>query len=187
MSYSRIVIYGAPGSGKTFLATKLSSILSIPKYSIDDYFWKKGWQVSSKQELKDKILPIINKESWILDGNYSIIRPYALEKAELAIIMKIPTVQCIWNIFTRTLFRNLKIKRKEITPLPKEIEERDVGLKNFFPAFFILSKMSIKFNRKKFKEIYQEVRKAKSVKIIIVKSKKEFNKVIENLQLKKDL
>ncbi|UJG43151.1 MAG: hypothetical protein K9W46_12350 [Candidatus Heimdallarchaeum endolithica] len=186
MSYSRIVVYGAPGSGKTFLATKLSAILSIPKYSIDDYFWKKSWQESSKEELKEKILPILKQEKWILDGNYSEIRPYALEKAELAIILKIPAIQCILNIFIRTLFRNLKIKSKSITPLPKEIKEKDVGLKNFLPAFFILSKMSIKFNRQKFKEICQELKKSKITKIIVIKSRKELNIFTKSLLPKKE-
>jgi len=180
---SRIVIYGGAGSGKTYLAKELSSILSIPYYSIDDLFLKKGWKMATKEELREKILPIIEKEKWILDGNYSAIRPYSLKRTQKAIILHLPFLLCVYRLFLRTLSRNLGIKIKNITALPAEIEKSEVGWKNFFPAFIELSKYNWRFRFKRFKGIYKETEQAIGSKnIVVIKSRKQYKKLLEKIR-----
>jgi adenylate kinase family enzyme len=43
----KILVLGAPGSGKTFCALELSKKLNIPVYHLDSYYYKSNWVVAS--------------------------------------------------------------------------------------------------------------------------------------------
>ena len=66
----RILVLGTPGSGKSTLARKLSISLKTEAIHLDKYYWQPNW-VETESEVWDfKINELLNKESWIMDGNY---------------------------------------------------------------------------------------------------------------------
>jgi adenylate kinase family enzyme len=70
----KIHIIGSVGSGKTTLAKKLSYMLNIPYYEIDNIVWKRtpNGDIRNKPEERDKILKeIITSDSWIVEGVHS--------------------------------------------------------------------------------------------------------------------
>ncbi len=179
---SRIVIYGGSGCGKTFFARKLSLILKLPLFCIDDYYWKAGWRHVTPRELINKLQPVLDQDRWILDGNYSELRPSALRRAQFAFILNFPVITCIFRLLIRTLARNLNIKLKNITPLPSQIKKTDVGPFNFFQAFIVLSKYSLKFKYTGFKNIYKEaVNVLGKEKVMVINNNRELKKFIVEL------
>jgi adenylate kinase family enzyme len=69
----RIHIIGSTGSGKTYLAKRLSKQLDIPYYELDKVMWSSSVEMAGKNspEIRDKLLnEIIVKESWIVEGVY---------------------------------------------------------------------------------------------------------------------
>jgi adenylate kinase family enzyme len=47
----RVMIVGCSGFGKSTFARKLHSITNIELIYLDQYYWKKGWQVRLKNGL----------------------------------------------------------------------------------------------------------------------------------------
>lgn len=52
----KIALIGSPGSGKSTLAVTLHTITGIPRYHLDQYFWKPGWQRPDREEFKKIIM-----------------------------------------------------------------------------------------------------------------------------------
>ena len=67
----KIIVSGCPGSGKSYFSRILSEITSIPVYHIDTIYWLPNWVSISREELRVKINEIMEKDEWIIDGNYN--------------------------------------------------------------------------------------------------------------------
>ncbi|WP_238557893.1 P-loop NTPase family protein [Paenibacillus shenyangensis] len=68
----RIHIVGAPGSGKTELAARLSERLDIPSYSLESVLWSnegKKRRRNTPVVRQRLLLDIIGKDEWIVEGN----------------------------------------------------------------------------------------------------------------------
>ena len=69
----KIHIIGGPGSGKSFLADRLSRQLGIPHYDLDDLQWDNaaGYGTKPDPPERDALLSqILQKEAWVIEGDY---------------------------------------------------------------------------------------------------------------------
>ena len=69
----KIHIVGGPGSGKTYLARKLSRELGILHYDLDDVQWANESGYGKKRDTaeRDALLnEILQKDEWIVEGVY---------------------------------------------------------------------------------------------------------------------
>ena len=57
---------------QTTVGSRLSSILGLPHFSLDRFFWEPGWKETPPEEFRAKIENILNenKHGWIIDGEY---------------------------------------------------------------------------------------------------------------------
>ena len=81
----KIAIIGTSGSGKTTLAKKLSKLLKIQSYELDNLYWLPNWQHNDLDSFRKKVKSITNNKQWIICGNYSKLRDITLEKADTII------------------------------------------------------------------------------------------------------
>ncbi|WP_052495450.1 hypothetical protein, partial [Staphylococcus gallinarum] len=103
----RIIIIGSPGSGKTFLSKKLNKKFKYPLYHLDDIYWKEDWVSIPDNVFQSKILDILKKDEFIIDGNYGDSIYLRAEKADTIIIMKTPLYLCLFRILKRTIQNKL--------------------------------------------------------------------------------
>ncbi|MEW4369565.1 DNA topology modulation protein FlaR [Paenibacillus kandeliae] len=71
-SPKRIHIVGAPGSGKTELAIRLSDKLGIPFYSLESLLWTRDGRRRRRNTpaVRQRLLmDIMAQEAWIVEGN----------------------------------------------------------------------------------------------------------------------
>ncbi len=99
----KIAIIGNPGSGKSTLAEKLHTILGIPLYHLDQYFWKPGWQRPDRAEFAKIHHALCDKDSWIIEGMATRLFDYRAEKADIIIFLDIPLWRCLYRIFKRAI------------------------------------------------------------------------------------
>lgn len=130
--FNKINVIGSSGSGKSTFSARLAKELDIEHIEMDSIFWGENWYFPSDEEFLADLSQAINKDRWVLDGNYS--RSNALKWAD------VDTIIWIDFSFSRTLYQSFTraIKRiysgKEIWP--------ETGNKETFKKAF-LSKDSI--------------------------------------------
>ena len=162
MNYSRIAIIGAPGTGKTTLAKKLSSIYNLPVTHIDGLHHTENWGIRDKGERDKIILDTVAKEKWIMDGTYRATLKTRLEAADLVIWLDYSTYAQLKGVIKRYLSN--RNKEKEEIPGCKE------QLK------FSFLKYVSKYNKEKRHHITDNIEGIDTNKILIFKKQKDLNK-----------
>lgn len=100
----RIMVIGiSPGVGKSTFAQKLGRSLGIEVYHLDSLFWKPGWVEASIDEFTAAQEDVLQKESWIIDGNYSNTFKLRTQHADTIIYLELPRYVCLYRVVKRWL------------------------------------------------------------------------------------
>ena len=98
---NKILIVGSAGSGKTTFAKELSSIINLPVIHLDKEYWKPNWEKPDHDEWVNKLDILLNKDKWIIDGNYRSTLKHRLEKADMIIFLDYSRKVCINGVLSR--------------------------------------------------------------------------------------
>lgn len=100
----RVLIIGSSGAGKTTLAGKLGAAIGIPVVHLDQLYWQPGWREPDKPTWIETVLkPELEKDSWIMDGNFGSSLEMRLAYADTAIFLDLPRTVCIRRVIKRWL------------------------------------------------------------------------------------
>lgn len=119
----RIFIIGVSGSGKTWLAEKLSNKLKIKKYNLDDIEWIKKY--NKRRDYKNKIKKlneIVKDKKWIIEGVYTHWTENAVKKADIIIWIKPKSKKLIFRLIKRFISDKIKGRNKKIKDLKNLIK-----------------------------------------------------------------
>ena len=107
MPRRRIVIYGVTGSGKTTLGRHLAAGLGLRHVELDSLFHGPGWTPTPPEEFRAKVAAALaaSPEGWVVDGNYSVVRPFVLEQADTVVWLRLPWRVSYWRMLKRTFRR----------------------------------------------------------------------------------
>ena len=86
----RILVLGTPGSGKSTLARRLSISLKTEAVHLDKYYWQPNWVETVSEVWDYKLYELLNKESWVMDGNYINSLPKRINYATHIVYLDIP-------------------------------------------------------------------------------------------------
>lgn len=102
----RIAVAGVTGSGKPALAQHLSERLKLPYVEIDSLFHGPGWQ--PRPEFISDVERIISGDSWVIEWQYSAVRPQIAERADTLLWLDLPTPITLYQLVRRTIRRRLR-------------------------------------------------------------------------------
>ena len=165
--YKKIAIVGAPGTGKTTLANKLSEVFHIEATHIDGIHHLENWQIRDKSERDKIILDVVKNDKWIIDGTYKSTLKNRFEAADLIIWLDFSTLSQLKGIVSRYL-KNKGIEKQEIPGCKEKLD------KEFF--FYVL-----KYNKNKRHYIVDNLEGIDKSKLLIFKDRKSVNKWIESI------
>ena len=105
---------GSGGSGKSTLAVKLGELLGLEVNHLDKFFWRPGWVRAEPDEWLKTVTDLIERDSWIIEGNFSGTLELRLRKADTIVFLDLPRVLCLWRIMKR-FFLYRKGSRPDLT------------------------------------------------------------------------
>jgi adenylate kinase family enzyme len=106
----RVLVIGSGGSGKSTFAKSLGKITRLPVIHLDGIYWKPNWTRASKEEWKRTISALLEKDEWIMDGNYGGSLPERIAAADTIVYFQINRIICLLQALYR-IIRNDRIDK----------------------------------------------------------------------------
>jgi adenylate kinase family enzyme len=166
----RIVILGAPASGKTYWSTKLSEKLKISYFDTDDLVFIRKFDLKRPKPKRAKLFrEIIKKKKWIIGGTSTYLMHEAFEKADAIYILKSSFIRQKYRMIQRSL------RRRKLPNSPNE------SLKAFSELiWYNLTHYHIPGS--KGNKYFRNILKDYSEKVIILSGHKKINHVLSALK-----
>lgn len=87
---NRIVVVGTTGSGKSTLAQQLAKKLGHDFVELDALYWEANWQPTPPEVFYARVETATQGASWVVAGNYSVVRPLIWDRADTIIWLDYP-------------------------------------------------------------------------------------------------
>lgn len=101
----RVVVFGTTGSGKSWLADRLSRRFGLRVVELDALFWGRDWQPAPLDLFRYRVENEIRDGDWIVVGIYGQVRDLTWRAADTLIWLDLPLPLVMWRLFWRTIRR----------------------------------------------------------------------------------
>ena len=163
----KIIVIGNAGSGKTTFSKALAEKLNLPLVHLDKIFWCGKWHHISRESF-DKILEEeLQKDSWIIDGNFNRTLSRRLKECDTVFYFDLPTISCLWGSTKRVIQNYGKTRDDMGGNCPEKFD-------------FEFYKAVLRFNRKnrpKTKTLLEKY----GPNVVVFKSRKQADKYLNSL------
>ena len=162
---NRVIIIGPGGAGKSYFSKQLAGITNLPLYHLDNIFWKEDWTHISRDEFDKKLLEILEKDEWIIDGDYSRTYEIRMKYADTIYFLDFPLEVALAGVESRI--------GKPRDDIPWKEEAFDPEFKQWIMDWYKNTQPWI----------YHLIEKYKGSKnIIVFKSREEINSYLNKLK-----
>ena len=153
----KVIVIGCPGSGKSTFSKALSDKTGLPLYHLDIIWHKPDKTNISREEFDSRLSEILDRDEWIIDGNYNRTLDVRFEKCDTVFLLDFPCEICLSGVENR-----IGKKRDDMPWVETE----------FDPEF---KQWILDFNKDKLPHIYELIDKHADKDIIIFKTREEMN------------
>ena len=165
----KIIVIGCPGSGKSTFSRSLQKVIKIPLFHLDLLYWNADRTIVEESIFHQRINEIIQKDEWIIDGNYGSTMELRLQECDTVFFLDYPLEVCLNGIKER------KGKIRTDMPWQEKEDEEDIEFNTFVKNFDIQNRPRILELLKKY--FYKEIH--------IFKNRNEADEFIYQLEKKK--
>ncbi len=146
----RIMVIGCPGSGKSTFSRALHEKTGIPLFHLDMMYWMPDRTTVEKAVFRKRLSDTIQKNEWIIDGNYGSTIELRLQACDTVIFLDYPSNVCLKGIMER------RGKPRTDMPWIESEDEEDTGFIEFIKNFNSQSRPNIieLLNRYSHKDVY---------------------------------
>lgn len=99
----RIIVVGSGGAGKSTFSKRLGELLGIDVIHLDQLYWRPGWVATPKDEWAATVGKLLERDAWIMDGNFGGTRQMRLDACDAAIWLDMPRRVCMYRILKRAI------------------------------------------------------------------------------------
>ena len=99
----RVFVIGSGGAGKSTLARRLAHRTGLPLVHLDALYWRAGWQETPKQEWAHTVEELVQRDAWVMDGNYGGTLDRRLEAADTVIFLDLSRWICLHRAVRRRI------------------------------------------------------------------------------------
>ncbi len=100
----RVLVIGSCGAGKSTFARRLHEATGLKLIHLDKLYWKPNWVEPAKDAWQEKVREAIQKDEWIMDGNYGGTMEMRLEHCDTIFWLDFPRIICTWRVLKRIAF-----------------------------------------------------------------------------------
>lgn len=145
------------------MALKLGKKLSLPVIHLDRLYWTKGWTERDKELFHKDLESELEKDRWIIDGNYNNTLEKRLSRCDTVIYLDYPVILCIFSVLKRFV-KNIGRTRYDMADdCPEKI---DLGFLKYI----------WNFDKKLKNKYYNMLEAEKDKNVFIFKSRKKADK-----------
>ncbi|GER66892.1 topology modulation protein [Weizmannia acidilactici] len=167
----RILVIGvSAGAGKSTFARRLGEKLGIEVIHLDALFWKPGWKEASLEEFRASQMEVVQKDTWIMEGNYSNSIDIREAAADTVFYLELPLLVCLYRVVKRRILNHGKTR----PDMGKGCEEK---LDFKFLKFIVSTYHSRKKKMVERIESYKQMGKT----VIVLKGRKQINAFLKNM------
>lgn len=116
----RILVWGAPGTGKSTLARIMAARLGLPVIHLDAEYWRPGWVKPGEGEWPAQVTALAARDAWVMDGDYSSTWELRLPRAEAVVWLDLPRRLYV----PRTLWRSFANQGRVRPDIGRDCPER---------------------------------------------------------------
>lgn len=157
----KVIIIGCPGSGKSTFARMLSQKTNLPLYYLDMIWHNPDQTTITKEEFDKKLMEILEREEWIMDGNFQRTLPIRLKHCDTVFLLDFPLEVSLEGVQQR-----IGKKREDMPWIEQTFDEE-------FKTYIL------NFKRERLPMIYQLLEAYQDTKqIIIFKTREEIEQYI---------
>ena len=97
----KVIVIGCPGSGKSTVSRTLHNKTGIPLYHLDMMYWNADKTTVEKSVFLERLSDVLEKDEWIIDGNYSSTMELRMAACDTVIFLDYPLDVCLDGIRER--------------------------------------------------------------------------------------
>ena len=165
----RVIIIGCGGAGKSTLARKMGELTGIPVIHLDQLFWKPGWVERTREEFDPMIQRELEKEAWIMDGNFSRTLPQRIQRCDMVIYLDFSRMSCLLGVLKRVLTTYGKVRPDMGEGCPERMD-------------FGFMKWVWNYNQNKRENNYRLLNEATHAETVVLKNRRSVRRFLKSLE-----
>ena len=99
----RVLIIGNSGSGKSWLSSRLSSLLQVKEVNLDSVVWEPGGynQKRSQESIDRELEKLSTESSWVVEGVFGALAEKLVSSADTLIFLDLDWPLCEQSLLSR--------------------------------------------------------------------------------------
>lgn len=164
----RVLIIGCGGAGKSTLARQLGEKTGLPVVHLDSIFWLPGWVEMDRDAFDLRIGEELEKDAWIMDGNYNRTLNQRVQACDTIIYMDFSRMACLWGVLWRWL-----------THIGRTRQDMGAGCPEKIDGEFL--RWIWNFNKEKREQYYRMLNEAEGKETIVLKNRRMVKRFLDSL------
>jgi len=97
----KVIVIGCPGGGKSMFSRALHDKTGLPLHHLDLMYWNADKTTVEKSVFLERLAAVLEKDAWILDGNYASTMEMRMAACDTVIFLDYPLDVCLDGVRRR--------------------------------------------------------------------------------------